>query len=161
MWHVDKTHTTPYHPQANEMVERGNRGLEDALRALLLRRGQEEWDRLLPQIMRTLRGTPHSTTGETANLLILGRELRLPDQLSICPPPMEQQFRLEYLQATQNRLKEARQILRGEQMETRQEDQEEPPLFIEWDLVWLENKRRKKGENPKLQPKFVGPYEVT
>ena len=27
-------------------------------------------------------------------------------------------------------------------------------------LVWLENKRRRKGENPKLQPKFVGPYEV-
>ena len=28
------------------------------------------------------------------------------------------------------------------------------------DMVWLENKRRRKGENPKLQPKFVGPYEV-
>ena len=45
-------------------------------------------------------------------------------------------------------------------MDIRQEDQEEPPLFIQGDLVWLENKRRKKGDNPKLQPKFVGPYEV-
>ena len=68
LWHVDKTHTTLYHPQANGMVERGNRGLGDALRALLLRRAQEEWDRLLPQIMRAFRGTPHSTTGDSQSL---------------------------------------------------------------------------------------------
>ena len=35
--------------------------------------------------------TPHSVTGETANLLMLGRELRLPDQLQrqpLPPPPI-------------------------------------------------------------------------
>ena len=80
----------------------------------MLRRGQEEWDRLLLQIMRAFRGTPHSTTGETANLMMLGRELRLPDQLSNCPPPMEQQFRQEYVQATQSRLAEAHDILKEE-----------------------------------------------
>ena len=34
LWQVDQTHTTPYHPQANGVVERGNRVLGDALRAL-------------------------------------------------------------------------------------------------------------------------------
>ena len=58
MWNVHKSHTTPYHPQANGIVERNNRGLGDSLRTLLLNRGQEEWDLLLPQLMRAFRGTP-------------------------------------------------------------------------------------------------------
>ena len=45
-WGIDRTRTTPYHPQANGMVDRGNRGLGDALRSLLLDHGQEEWDLL-------------------------------------------------------------------------------------------------------------------
>ena len=71
---VDKTRTTPYHPQANGMVERNNKGLGDSLRAMLLGRGQDERDVLLPQL-RAYRGTPHTATGETANMMMLGREL--------------------------------------------------------------------------------------
>ena len=85
LWRVEKTHTTLYHPQSNGLVERGNRSLGDSLRTLLLRRGQKEWDLLLSQIMMAFRGTPHSVTGETANFMMLGRELRLPDQLQLHP----------------------------------------------------------------------------
>ena len=42
----------------------------------------------------------------------------------------------------------------------RQQDSQEPLLFRPGDFVWLENKRRRREVNPKLQPKFVGPYEV-
>ena len=88
LWGVAKTHTTPYHPQANGIVERNNRVLGDSLRTLLLRREQEEWDSLLPQLMRAFKGTPHSTTRETPNFLMLELELRLPDQLQNHPPPL-------------------------------------------------------------------------
>ena len=160
LWGVEKTRTTPYHPQANGMVERNNRLLGDSLRAMLIGRGQDEWDLLLPQIMRAFRGTPHSTTGETPNLMMLGRELRLPDQLQYLPPPGGQSTRHQYVQDVHDRLEEAHSLLQEQQLRIRQEDDEEPPLFMTGDLVWLENKRRRKGENPKLQPKFVGPYEV-
>ena len=160
LWGVEKTHTTPYHPQSNGIVERNNRTLGDALRTLLLRRGPEEWDLLLPQIMRAFRATPHSATKETPNALMLGRELRLPDQLMINPPTRTFQDTSEYVQTVHRRLEEAHDALRDLQWEVQQEDAEEPTLFKEGDLVLLENKRRRKGENPKLQAKFVGPYTI-
>ena len=46
-----------------------------------MKRGAGEWDLVLPRLMRAFRGTPNSATGETVNMLMLGRELRVPDQL--------------------------------------------------------------------------------
>jgi len=79
LWGVTQSRTTPYHPQGNGVVERNNRLLGDALRSLLLGHGQEEWDTVLPQAMRVFCSTPHTSTGETPNLLMLGRETRVPD----------------------------------------------------------------------------------
>ena len=119
LWEVDKTRTTPYHPQANGMVERNNKGLGDSLRALLLGRGQGEWDILLPQLLRAYRGTPHTTTGETANMMMLGRELRLPDQLQQQPPPEEASPRHEFVIEMKDRLEQAHEALRQLQIKTR------------------------------------------
>lgn len=81
LWNVDKTHTTTYQLQANGVVERSHRILGDSLRVLLLRRGQDEWEELLLQLVRAYRGTLHFANGETANHLKSGKERRLPDQL--------------------------------------------------------------------------------
>jgi len=69
---VNQSRTTPYHLLGNGFVERNDRMLGDALRSLLLSRDQEEWDRVLPQIMRAYRSTPYSCTQETPNFLMLG-----------------------------------------------------------------------------------------
>jgi len=56
------------------VVEPNNRMLGDALRSLLLGRSQEEWDTVLPQVMWAYCSTPHTSTGETPNLLMLCRD---------------------------------------------------------------------------------------
>ena len=91
---------------------------------------------------------------------MLGWKLRLPDLLTSNPPPIEHQAHHECTQELVQRLEEAHNMLREQQMAVSQEDSEEPPLFQTGDLVLLQNVRQKKGENPKLQPKFVGPYKV-
>lgn len=64
------------------MVKLRNQTLGDSLHCLMLRYGveQENWDTVLPQILRSFRATPHATTEETAKYLMLGHECRLPDQ---------------------------------------------------------------------------------
>jgi len=61
LWGVNQSRTTPYHPLGNGVVERNNRMLGDALQSLLLGRSQEEWDTVLPQVMRAYRSTPHTS----------------------------------------------------------------------------------------------------
>ena len=135
LWKVTKTRTTPYHPQANGVVERNNRLLGDSLRAMLLDRGQEDWDLVLPQILRAFRGTPHTATGETPNLMMLGRELRLPDQLLYASPPSEATTRHQYVLDVRERLEAAHSMLQEKQVRVRQEDEDEPPLFTKGDMV--------------------------
>ena len=46
MWKVNKTHTTPYNPEGDGVVERNDRSLGESLQALLLGVIQNEWDDL-------------------------------------------------------------------------------------------------------------------
>ncbi|XP_067930889.1 uncharacterized protein [Watersipora subatra] len=71
---------------------------------------------------------PHSATGETANMLMLGRELRLPDHLECHSPPTKFFPALEHALKVQQRLQTTHEALRRSQMEVRQEDKEKPLL---------------------------------
>ena len=159
LWGIQKSRTTAYHPQGNGMVERGNRELGDSLRSLLLARAEDDWDLLLPQIMRSIRATPHTTTGETPNYLMYGREMRLPDNL-LGSVSGETTTRPEYAEQVKARLEEAHDYLRHQQSQVRTADKQAAPLYKSGDLVWLINKRYRKGTTPKLQPKYNGPYKV-
>ena len=161
LWGSDKTRTSPYRPQANSVVERLNRTLGASLRALLIGCEQQDWDLLLPHIMQGIRATPHRITGETPNYLNLGREVRLPDSMILQEPLAEKTVTNDYAMSIQKRMEEAGQRLREQQYEVRMEYTEEPYLYTTGDHVWLISHQKKKGENPKLSPKYVGPYEIT
>jgi len=96
------------------VTERNNQMLSDALHSLHLGRSQEEWDTVLPQIMWAYRSTPHTSTGETPNLLMLGQETRVPDHLTY--HVAEQDYSVhEYARELVERMKVAHKILREKQ----------------------------------------------
>ena len=120
----------------------------------MLKKGARVWDLVLPQLIRAFTGTPHSATGETAKMLLLGREQCLPDQVVITETDHHDYYR--YVLKLLEMLEQAHNMLQEKQLLMKTADSEEPPLFRPGDLVLLVNKRRRRRENPKLQPKFVG-----
>jgi len=88
--------------------------LGDALRSLLLGSGQQEWDVVLPQIMGAYRSTPHSSTQETPNFLMLGRETWVPEHLTYHVPAPESPVH-EYVEKLVKIMGRAHDALRAQQ----------------------------------------------
>ena len=61
LFSIEKTRTTPYHPQSDGMVERMNRTIQDML-AKYVAEHQRDWDVHLPMIMIAYRSSVHSST---------------------------------------------------------------------------------------------------
>lgn len=109
-----------------------------------------DWDRV--HTMRTLRALPHSSTKETANYLMLERELRLPDELYGHTPPLPEQSIPNYVLDRDEQLSRAHDTLGGQQKWLRGLDREKPLLCRACDQVWLLNKRRRKAKTPNCDP---------
>ena len=74
---MNKTRTSPYHPQSDGMVERFNRTLETML-AKYMSKNHEDWDGHLQLVMLAYRSSVHETTKQTPFFMSFGREVRLP-----------------------------------------------------------------------------------
>lgn len=81
---VKKTHTMPYNPKSDGMVERLNRTVIDQLaKTLLVCEG--EWDSFLPQVAFAYNTSVHSSTGFTPYFLTHGREACVPVDVLLGP----------------------------------------------------------------------------
>ena len=77
---IRKTRSSARNPKCNGKVERFNKTLVRMVRANL--KGQQrEWDRNLGCLAAAYRASPHEATGFTPNLLIMGREVRVPAEV--------------------------------------------------------------------------------
>lgn len=92
---IAKSHTTPYHPQSDDMIERFNRTLQQML-AIFVDENRINWDDHLPYLMMAYRDTVHESTKCSPNLVMLGREVMPPIDIMAGLPPTPNANKLCY-----------------------------------------------------------------
>ena len=170
---IKRVLTSAYHPQANAMVERGDRPIVDALAKMGEGRG-EDWVTHLPAVLWADR----STTNTTPYHMVCGQDPVLPIELEF---PTWRILPWERVHTTADLL-----ALRARQLERRDEDLEEAILRLQrvrtegkeyfdqkhrlrekdlgkGDLVLLHDTGRFKSREVtnKLGYKWLGPYHIS
>ncbi|KAL3891415.1 hypothetical protein ACJMK2_003677 [Sinanodonta woodiana] len=129
---------------------------------------QEDWGLHLGCLAAAYRDTPHESTGMTPNLLMLGREVRLPAEIVHGRVARNDEITTygEYVGILRDIMQHAHDIARKllATAAKRQRDQHDVKLcqfgYIPGDLVWILNELRYKGISPKLQKLYAGPFIV-
>jgi hypothetical protein len=82
LFHIKKSRSSPRHPQGNGKTERFNRTLLSMIKCFI-KDQQDTWDQSLACITGAYRASVHEATGMTPNLIMLGREVRMPIDLML------------------------------------------------------------------------------
>ena len=162
---IEKTQTTPYNPRSDGLVERFNRTLLDTVAKYLSPdSNQRDWDEQVPFALMAYRSSIQESTGETPNMMMIGREVELPIDLQLHKTDDEEPG--DYARMLRDRMRDAwdraRENLRGSQaVQKRQYNMKQcGHEFKPGYLVWYRKNTKKKGLSPKLQVKWIGPYQV-
>ena len=83
---VQKTRTSPYHPQSDGLIERFNRTLLNML-SIAAAENERDWDLHVPLLMVAYRTSMQESTGCTPFYLMFGREARHPADVMFGLPP--------------------------------------------------------------------------
>ena len=162
---IDKTRTTPYHPQGNGLVERTNRSLKSLLK-VFSQNNPSSWDLALPRCLLAYRSTIHKSTGQTPSFLWTGRENRLPSDVLLPSPQPVRNVCTEYVSYLIPELCRAYQaarlhLERAQRCQKEYYDRKEfgRPLNV-GDTVWMKNHSTISRLPSKLQVEWKGPYIV-
>ena len=153
-------HSSPYYPRSNGMVERLNGTIQDLIKAMA-KESRKGWVELLPMVTSTYRAAVHETTGFSPNMMMFGREIRLPidimmdnrDTVGVCPTAYT-----TWLQTSLSAIKTAaiKNIQKSQATQKLNHDKKQKPRTVMvGDLVlrWRPVRR-------KLESKWIGPYTV-
>ena len=165
---IEKTRTTPLNPKSDGLIERFNRTMLDTVSVLLdEHKHQRDWDAVLPYALMAYRSAVQESTQETPHAMLYGEEMVLPIDLATAPGnDQDKKLNTDYVQdlrstlrATHDRAREKLQLAARRQKRNYDKACIKDPIE-EGSFVWLHNETRKKGQCPKLQYKWEGPYLV-
>jgi len=163
---IKKTRTSARNPRGNGQVERFNRSLLKMIRAYIADE-QSDWDLYLGCLAGAYRATPHESTSLTPNMMMLGREVRMPGDVMFGQVVVEKaENPAEYAMNLRSRIARAHDVARkhlGRQACRNKELYDSKLSFQEYrvgDVVWYLHEARKVGVNPKLERAFQGPFLI-
>lgn len=131
----------------------------------LVNEHRDDWDTILCYVMCAYRATPHSSTGLSPNMLMLGREAQLPvDLVYGYEAPDQQQCPIEYVEWLRAAMAESFQRCRRELQDAALRQARHynrlsgDPVYRvgQWVLLFYPP-----VANLKLGLKFIGPFKVT
>ncbi|UYV75940.1 K02A2.6-like [Cordylochernes scorpioides] len=144
---IEKTRTTPLHPQSDGM-------------------NQRDWDQHLPMLLMAYRSAEHESTGYSPARMLFDHELRMSCDVFLGRPEETFENTNEYISHLEERMLTIHQWAReklhfsSEKMKNRYNVKTSHKTFKEGEMVWLYNPQRKKGHSPKLQYQWEGPYKI-
>ena len=164
--HINKTRTTPYHPQCDGLVERFNRTLLNML-ASCANDHPFDWEKHIRKVCMAYNSSIHSSTGHTPFYLMFGRQARLPvDIMYGTGEHDEAQSPCEYATTLKQRLTSAFTLVRERLKTTHQRqkalyDQKiHGNPYHQGTLVWLHVPFTGRRGSRKLYHPWTGPYKV-
>ena len=168
---IHKTRTTPYNPKSDGLIERFNGTLINMISMMIEPQSrQRDWDKKLAMATFAYRSAPQDSTGETPNMLMLGRELHLPIDLTTEALRGEEielhDVGTDYAFTLRQRMQAAHQRARNNFAESARRQKKTYDMKVEGrtlavgEFAWLHNKAKTKGLSPKLQRKWEGPYLI-
>ena len=163
-----KTHTLAYHPQGNSITERENAVIK-AMLSSYTNSSQNDWDEYLPSVMMAYRSSLHRTLKETPNMMMFGREVRIPLDAMLGRPPEEEYQELpagEYAAGLIESLQKAHQAVaeavdQAYRYQKKQYDRHVRSEEYEvGQAVWLREYPYKPGKSKSLRRPYTGPWIV-
>ena len=165
---IRKTRTSVRNPKYNGQPERFNKTLVPMIQSYL--RNQEDWDLNLGCLASAYRASPNETTGVSPNMLMLGKEVRMPAEIvfgsaTVVGKDCVSSYGM-YVERLKERLQNAHKIARKrlDVCAKRQKDYYDSQLQInkykEGDVVWYLQVKRKEVVCPKLIPPYTSPFLI-
>ena len=164
---IRKTRTSPANPKCNGQTERFNHTIVNMIKAYM-KGEQTNWDLNLGCLAAAYRATPHDTTGFMPNLLMLGREVRLPTELLFGSKAEEGDIVTygQYVDLLRERMQKAHKVARAhlhvkaQRQKERYDAKGNLHQYRPGDYVWYRTHIGQLQVTPKLRVPYSGPFVV-
>ena len=162
---INKTHTTPYHPQEDGLVERLNRTMLAILATMVDEHG-EDWENYLSKICFAYNTCEHTSTGFAPFYLMFGRQAKIPLDIVYGSSNTAVVTPSQYASKLRHSLEESYQLTHKHSLGAacRQKAHYDSKVhgkpFKVGDLVWLCTPVRGRKKSKKLHCPWTGPFKV-